>query len=65
VISERQAPLTPRRTRHTMVSLRTYEDERDLRAKLIRHGARWDPQARVWRMKWPVALRSGLADRAI
>ncbi len=49
----------------SMVAVRINYQEIELRAQIKGSGARWDQQAKVWRMPHDKAIAHGLSDRII
>ena len=58
-----EAPVTGRRTDHRIYSIRVGQREFELQAIVKANGAKWDPQAKLWRMKGSSIKRLGLHTR--
>ncbi len=48
-----------------IVALRIHYDEEDLRLLIMRAGAKWDLEKKVWRIRYGDAIKLGLKDRII
>jgi hypothetical protein len=63
VVSERHwIPRRPRFAADQIVNLRTAFAEHDIRDRAKRAGARWNPDQKVWQIRYSQAVALGLVD---